>query len=429
MKNISKFQLIVLLVFAAFAVAGVIAFALSGSDSVQKVKLTVWATMPGNVFSEVMRATGLQESDEFEINYVKKEKKGFDVELLEALASGVGPVLFCLYSSSALKYLDRAYVVPFKSFSEKAFKSSFVEGSESFLTPGGIMAFPLLVDPMVMYWNRDIFTNASLLKPPEFWDELYDLVPRLTIKDGALNLRKSGVALGEYLNINNAFELLSTLIMQAGSPIVVRSGERLIPVLTEKMGLPVPPAERALGFYTDFSNTLKPFYSWNRSLPWSQNHFVGGDLGIYFGLSSELFDIRDKNPNLNFDVATIPQVREGNRRMTYGRVEAVAISRNSRKIGDALRLALVLSGEQFVWELSKITSLPPARRGLLSFKPGRAYMEVFYESTIIARSWLSPDKEKVSEIWREMIESVTGGRSRPREAVNRGNQELSVLLK
>jgi len=408
---------------------GVLVFALgkTGGGSAT-VPLLVWGTMPRSEFAEVLSATALDKNESFQISYVQKNKENFDIQFLEALASGAGPDLFFLSSDSLLKYEDRVFTVPFANFSEREFKDSFIEGAEALITEGGILGFPVLVDPLVMYWNRDIFNSAGLVSPPGFWDEVYDLGSTLTRKDNSSELTRSAVALGEYGNINNSFEILSALIMQAGNPITRRIASGGVEVvLNQKFNLPTNPAEQALSFYTEFSNSEKIFYSWNRSLPRSKDWFLAGDLAIYFGLASELFELQDKNPNLNFDVAILPQAKEVGGSATYGRIESIMISKQSRNVPSAFLLARALSGNVAVSALSKIKSLPPARRDLLGITPDRGYMEVFFNSAIISKLWLIEDAFGARLVFKDMIESITGGRARTSEAVTRAQVELSSL--
>jgi hypothetical protein len=104
-------------------------------------------------------------------------------------------------------------------------------------------------------------------------------------------------------------EILATLFFQSGNNITERSpvtGEvsAVIDKDLEKEfeDASGTPTESVLDFYTSFANPSKSLYSWNRSLPNSENAFLNGDLAFYFGYASEIKRIQDKNPNLNFDV-------------------------------------------------------------------------------------------------------------------------------
>src|SRR3990167_2932561 len=122
MKSISKFQIIILSIFGVFIFVGVLVFALGKTGGGAGVPLLVWGTMPTAEFSEVLLTTGLDKNKAIQISYVEKNKGKFDIEFLEALASGAGPDLFFLSSDSLLKYKDRVFVIPFSNFSEGDFR-------------------------------------------------------------------------------------------------------------------------------------------------------------------------------------------------------------------------------------------------------------------------------------------------------------------
>ncbi len=431
MKGMSKFQLVLTGIFAAFILIGVLVFAFSRSSGGDEIaRVTVWGTMSEGFFHDFLRDSGVSEDKTIEITYVEKKRETFDQEFVEALAVGAGPDLFFLPQDSILKHKDKIFSVPFNSYSERDFKETFAEEGELFLTKDGVVGFPFIIDPMVMYWNRDIFANASLSLPPKYWSEMYDLSSKITVKDNSFNISKSAVALGEYGNISNANELMSLLVMQAGSPITARNTEGGIENLfAQRLDLPTMPALRALTFYTEFANPLKPFYSWNRSLPDSKSFFLSGDLALYFGFASELTDLQAKNPNLNFGIASMPQSKDYVRSITFGRVIALAIPKNSRNIASAFRVATVLTNAKSIAALSKVTSLPPVRRDLLAVKPSEQYASIFYDGAIQSRAWLAPEPARLNPIFKEMIESVTSGRTNVDQAIFRTSDQLSPIFK
>lgn len=432
MKGMSKFQLVLTGVFFAFIFIGVLVFAFArGSNSNEVAKATVWGTMDSNLFSQFLRDSGISEDKTLDIKYVEKDRATFDQEFVEALAVGSGPDLFFLQHDSILKHEDKILPIPFNSYSERDFRDTFVEEGELFLSNTGILALPFLVDPMVMYWNRDIFSNASVSLPPKSWSELYDLSGKITVKDTNFNVSRSAVALGEHANITNANELVSLLVMQAGSPITSRnmSNGAIDNLFAQRLDLPTAPALRALTFYTEFANPLKPFYSWNRSMADSKTLFLSGDLAIYFGFASELSDIRLKNPNLNFDVAAMPQTQDYVRNITYGRMVGLAIPRNSKNVAGAFRVATAITSAQNISALSAVTKLPPVRRDLLSARPSEKYAAIFYDGAIQARGWLAPEPARLNPVFKEMIETITSGRTNIDQAVFRAGEQLGLIFK
>jgi len=432
MENTSKFQIILLIVFGAFIVIGVLIFALyrgGGSGREKTGSVTVWGTFSAADFNSISLRAGLDKDDTLDLTYVQKSEANFDSDFVDALAEGRGPDLILASHERILKNEKKLTLIPYQSYPERTFKDTFLEEGDLFARSGGIVALPLVVDPLVMYWNRTLFSNAGLALPPETWVQFFSLSTSLTKKDPARNISQSAIAFGEYGNINHAKEILSTLIMQAGSPIVARAGDRFSSVLDTVFDPPINPGEEALNFYAEFSNPIKSFYSWNRSLPRSLNFFLSGDLAVYFGFASELFAIQEKNPNLNFDVVLLPQSLDSPRKTTFGRLYVIAPVKNSLNSAGAFKVANVLTGREGVLAAADILKLPPARRDLLALRQTDAYLAVFYNSAIRAEGWHDPDTSATNRIFQNMIESVTSGQMKTSQSLQRASSELQQLLK
>lgn len=424
----SKFQIIFTGIFGVFVVIGVIVFASYRGSSDSQTSVVVWGSIPNYEFMDVVDRTSLKESKLYSVEYVEKNEDTFDEEFVEALASGKGPDLFIISSEKLIKHSNKIVNIPYSVLSQRQFRNSFIEGAEIFTNTEGILALPIGVDPLIMYWNRSIFNQSLITNPPRYWDEFYDLASKISKKDGALNIQKSAVAMGEFANINNAKELVSSLVMQGGNSIVVSGYEgKLETVFDYGKDGAVAPAYSALNFYTEFSNPVKSSYSWNRSLPSSRDYFLSGNLGMYFGFGSDISKLQIQNPNLNFDVAVLPFSRE-QEPVNYGKFYALAITRSSQKINPAFSVANILSTEGAKY-FSEILNIAPVRRDLLSEKQTDAYRSVFYEGAIRSRAWLDPDPEKTNVIFKNMIESITSGRSRISEAISRASKEIELLTK
>ena len=126
----------------------------------------------------------------FVVKYEEKSPDTFDNDLLEALAAGVGPDMFFISDDLAFKYSNKIFTIPYTSFPINTFKNSFVGAGEVFLTSKGVLAFPLTVDPMMMYYNRSILDANGIAYPPVYWDEFANLVPLLTKKTTEVQLQK-----------------------------------------------------------------------------------------------------------------------------------------------------------------------------------------------------------------------------------------------
>jgi ABC-type glycerol-3-phosphate transport system substrate-binding protein len=431
----TKFQIILIGLFVFFAAAGLISFSIyKGRQNVSLPSITIWGTLPEARMGGYIKSVLEQAKSEYKVSYIEFRPERMYDAYVEALIAHQGPDLLLMSHDEIANYYGKIYSIPFKSFSERTFKNTFIQEGELYLSPFGIDAMPFSIDPMIMYWNRDIFSNAIITNPPHNWEEFQVLVPKLTQRDAARNIIQSGVALGEYRNITHAKDIVSLLMLQAGTPIVVQNPNgSLQSVMAETLGNTTPPARTALTFYTGFADRVKDAYAWNRSLPQSKTMFVGNKLAIYFGYASELAEIRQKNPNLNFDIALMPQrsPRQGVQpvNMTFGTMYGVSVSSQTANLGDALQVLNLMTSHdaQILW--TKKTDLPSVRRDALVVDNSNSASSIFATSALWAHAWFDPNGPATETIFANMIEGVTSGRLLIDEAVTEAHGELRNLLR
>jgi ABC-type glycerol-3-phosphate transport system substrate-binding protein len=426
----SKFKIVLTSIFALCIVFGIGFFAISkGKSAGQTANIVVWGTISNETFDAALKNSSLKQNKLITVTYVKKDKSDFDTAFVEALADGTGPDIVILRDDSMHKNRNKLFVIPYKNYSERTFKDTFIEEGELFLSPGGVIAVPFIVDPMVMYWNRDLFSNNQIVSPPKYWDEMYSVIDKITHKDSSANITQSALSFGEWNNVTNAKEIMAMLLLQAGTPITSRTSQGVSSVLNYQFDYPIAPSQSAVNFYTQFSNPTSPTYTWNRSLPSSLNFFLSGDLATYIGFASEIFSIQQKNSNLNFDVTYVPQVRDAAKKTVFGHMYGLAIVKQSKQIAAAFTTLNALTEPASIKALEGVTNLPPVRRDLLADKPTDAFRSVFYNSALISHSWIDPEPGQSANIFRDMIESMTSGQARISEALNNANESLSALLR
>ena len=430
----SNFQISLMVVFGAFAVIAVLIFAgvLPGLNSAENSfagEIVIWGTIPESKMNKPLDDFNQENEKLFRIIYEEKNSESFNRELVNALASGKGPDIFIMPAESVVTDGDKTLPISYKTLPERDFKNQFIEAGEIYLTRDGILALPFVVDPLVMYWNRDIFSAAGVSAQPKFWDEFLTMAPSMTLLDKASNIKRSTIAFGEVRNVTHAKDIVSMLILQTGNDIIERTDEGMESVINRAVDITGSPAESAVRFFMEFSNPSKRTYSWNRGMPESKDTFSTGDLAVYFGLASELSDISLKNPHLNFDVAVVPQIRDSKLNLTSARVYGLSIAKNSTKADAAFRAAYLLVSAPFSGKLAEELGLPSPRRDLLSGKPGSPKGEVFQRSAIIGKTWLDPDPEETYNIFKDMVEGISSGKLTPSDALSRGNEELDNLVK
>lgn len=425
-----NFQLILIVVFIFFAIFGILVF--SGTIPIGKEKaeqgsggtVVLW----GTVKSDSMHNTVQEFNDTFKLYNLKYEQKSaatFNQDLLEALASGKGPDLFFLPDYLAYDYSNKIFTIPYSSYPLATFKNTFAGAGEVFLTSGGILAFPIAIDPIVMYYNRSTLNSNGIVYPPANWSELNEMAPLLTKVDDSRLILKSAVAMGQYTNITNAKHLITALFLQTGNNMVRQQDNRYVSTMADTID-----TTRMLDFYTNFSNPLAKEYSWNKALDYSQDAFSAENLALYFGFASELGTLVNKNPNQDFLAALIPQIKNASNKATSARVTGIAISKFSKNFNSAISVANLLANSNFALSYSRTIGAPPARRDLLAQKPVDSFFPVFYDSALFARSWLDPSPAESDGVFRRMVENVLSN-TLPSDASIRdaGNKINNLYLK
>lgn len=426
-----NFQIIVLVIFIFAAIVGILVF--SGAIPIGKSDtpgslgtVTLWGTISSNIIAPILGDFN-KANPTFVVNYIEKAPETFDRDLLEALATGSGPDMFFLPDNLAYHYANKIFTIPYTSYPLATFKSVFAGAGEVFLTDKGVMAFPITIDPLMMYYDRSILDANGVVYPPATWSDLIDMMPTLVKKDEANKILKPAVALGQFSNVVNAKDILSALFLQAGNPIVSESQEKYISTLSSNVGNYNLPS--ILQFYTDFTDPQSAVYSWNKSFPNSKNTFSSNNLAFYFGFASELKSLYDKNPNQNFSVTSIPQIKGSNFKATASRVTGIAISSASKNLNTSFTASNLMTSGDFAARLSFALSVAPARRDLLSSKPVDAYTPIFYDSALYAKSWIDPSPLDTLAIFKGMVENVLSGNLSTNQAIQDASAKMSLLLR
>lgn len=435
----TTFQTILLAVFGLLILIGVLIFAGYGpggnSGNAPAAQLSLWGTLDSNAITQVVQKWNDGNPSIGVITYSQHDPATFERELLNALATGHGPDMVLLSNQLLATEADKLLLMPYSQISARTYLDTYVDGTSLFATNKGILAMPLVGDPLVLYWNKDLFASANVATPPAYWDEVLTLAPKLTIKDAKGNIIQSAIALGGYRNVNNAKDLLVTLFSQVGDPIAnlvsTDSGSSVSVVLGNTTAGELSPAESALRFFTQFANPSEAAYSWNRGLGNSHDQFLAGKLALYVGYAHEFDDIRKQNPHLSFDVTTVPTIRPSQTvtRNTNvgGSMLAIATLAQSHSPANALEAEFILSTQPGVAAFSQVLGLPPLRRDLLGDVKENPFATVFNRATLSLHSWFDSSPAQSDLIFRDMVESVLSGAAGVRSAIDTAHAALQAL--
>ena len=425
--KLRPFQIILLAVFVLLAFASLIILSTfkskqSAAELVYGNSVTIWGTEDKAVIDRLFLNIMKEDKAFSVVKYRKVDAASFDNELLNAIAEDRSPDMIILPSDKLISYRSKLVPIPYTTLPIRTFRDTYVDGAEIFTFRDGVYAVPYGVDPLLMYWNRDIFASNGLAQAPSTWEDVVaNVVPRTTLRNANRDVMQSGIAFGEYRNVFRAADIIMLLAIQSGSSGVTENerGGYTLGLNNSVVSVAArPPLEAAIEFYTNFSNANSAIYSWNRSLPVDIEAFTAGDLAMYFGRGSEAAGIDIKNPNLNFDMAMVPQGGSATTQRVFGTFYGFAILRASKNASGAYAAALRITSAKFANELTTALNIAPVRRDLVVAGSSDPYRFVMLQSALIARGWLDPKPEASRGIFQQMVEDVVSNRSRIGKAVS-----------
>lgn len=361
--------------------------------------------------------------------------RGFDTQdeyestLLEAFASGQSPDIFMVANESFPRFANK--IIPFAptTFSLAQLEQLFPQTVEqTFVQKGNVYALPLSIDTLALIYNKDMLNAASIPFPPTTWEEFKNITPQLIKKDIKKNststiLIAASTFGGSETNVENASDLLGTLMLQTGTKMV-DPGFSSAAFSSEE-------GRNALTFYTQFSDPQNGVYSWNNAMQYSIDAFSQEKVAMIFGYLSDVNAIRVKNSFLNFGVSPMPQPEMLDKKLalTHPFYYGLAVSIQTKQNDVAKDLILALATNPVVTSMYlDTTKEPPALLSLINQSLNDPTMSVFARQTLIARSWPKPDDRTIKNIFSNMIDNVVSKKLKVYDAINQAVSEVNAVF-
>lgn len=391
-------------------------------------QVSIWGTLPQDSVNRVIKELENVNEQYKNVSYRYYNPDTFDAQLLNALADRTGPDMILVSHERLVNMRKRIQPVSYDSFPLRDVRSLYVDGAEIFALNDGLYAFPIAIDPLMMYWNRDMLATNGFLEPPATWESLVNsLFPDIIQRDFNRTIKQSVVAMGEYRNVRNAYGVISSLFIQGGSAAVLIDKKGAYSIqLQNRVGGGADPFRSAVDFYTRFSKPSNSLYSWNRSLPEDRQSFVAGELALYFGFASEGRLLQKINPNLNFDIAEVPQDGAATVRRTYGKFYGLSALNSSDNLSGAFAVLSNFSNQSIADSIAINSNMTPVYRKSLAGGSNDAYGRTAYGSATIARGWLNPDKKQTDDIFQTMTQDINENRRDLSGAVSDATKRLET---
>ncbi|MDE1925387.1 MAG: extracellular solute-binding protein [Patescibacteria group bacterium] len=426
--KITLFQGILFGVFGLAAVIGLIVFSTHTNNSNKNNAIgsvVIWGTLPKADMQTVLAGVTQTNQALKGVSYVEKDPATLAADLSTAIATGNSPDLI-LASQEALVSLTKFITpIPSSALPANIFVNTFIKEGSVFAAPsGGYYGIPYLVDPLVLFSNRTILSSDGIAKPPSTWEALAGLVPSVAMFTPTRQIQRGLIALGTYDNVHDARGILSTLFLQAGVPMSYYGPGGLTANLGSVSSSGAPPGQAVLGFYTQFADPSKVSYTWNVSLPDSQETFLAGGLALYLGYVSEARFFTQANPNLDFNITPAPQPATATSKNVYGLLYAFMIPRGAKNAAGASQTASLLASS--AGQAAAATGLAPATLNQLTQLPTDPAGATAYAEALYTSGWLSPAPSDTDSIFSAMIGNVISGRSPINTALVTAEQSLNA---
>ncbi len=275
------------------------------------------------------------------INYTKKDLNSYEKDLVKAKAKNNEPNIFMINNNWLEKYLDYleplagddSYVKEYELIKYEELLEIFpAETIRDLIYENELYGSPMYSDSLALFYNKDLFAKMEIENPPRTWEEFKETASKLTMLDKDNNIIQAGAAFGCGKNINSSFDILSLLMMQGGARIIDFDKNidlnKEVEINTMNGIEKRIPGERAIIFYTEFSDSEKEKYVWDCEQEEAIKSFANNKTAMFIGYSYQVKNLLALNPDLNYSVSKMPQL-ENSAIINFSNVWTPVVSKNN----------------------------------------------------------------------------------------------------
>jgi len=366
------------------------------------------------------------------IHYTKKDSAAYQNDLLKVFADNKAPDIFMLFGNWLPSYQDK--IEPLNLKNDKDWNSLIISQTfpqviqDDLVNNDSLLGIPIYIDTLALYFNKDIFDYYNIALPPQTWDEVVKLIPKLRKINSQGQVTRAAIALGTSNNIDWASDILSELMMQLGSSLVNKSDQKVtFDELITQNGSRIFPGKQALEFFTQFANPKSSLYTWNSSFSNSVSAFSQGKTAMIIGYNQAQNAIQKEAPGLRYGIAPFPYLSGNEEKINYARTMNLVVFNRSSHPKEAWQFLKYLSQSDNSQYYFLQTKNPPARLDLISLAINDSQTGVFASQILTSRNWYQIDSQEISIIFNEMIESVILQNISPSQAIFTAASRIELL--
>lgn len=432
-RGVSKILILALFGFLAAVVLGLVLIVINPGDTPPpaNVTLTVWGVWDDTSDLSAVFSAYSSAHPYVKINYRKLRYEEYEEALIKAWATDTGPDIYALPSTWINKYKDDfitpvpkstkvAYyttkkalfktetVIEYKtdtSLSASDIRRNYIDLIyDDVVSDGAIYGLPFGIDTLVMYYNRDLLNQASLVQPPATWSDFTNVISRIALVDEQQNIVRAATALGTTANIPRAIDILTLLMLQNGA--VMTTGNTIAFARPSTTDVGYNPGVEALRFYTDFANPQKSVYTWNAQQPSAIDQFAQGELAFLIGYRFNEPEIKSKNRGVDYGIAPVPQVNT-DANVTFANYNVYTVAKKSKHINEAWNLIQFASNPARLKAYLISTNQISPVRSVLQEQLNDPDIAVLAQQALTAKSWFhGKNPTTMEEAFTTMIESA-----------------------
>jgi len=363
------------------------------------------------------------------IHYTQKDPASYYSDLINSFANNKAPDIFFLFGNWLPVFQNKIASLDLtkdRNFNIRLINETYPQiVQDDLVSNNSLLGIPLSVDTLALYYNKDIFNYYSIPQPPQTWEDILKLIPKLRKTNSQGQITRAAIALGSSSNIHWSTDILSALMMQLGSSIVDQQNFLITFNRSLSNNNQFIPGKEALKAYTQFVDPKSKYYTWSDAFPNNINAFNQGQTAMIIG-----YHLANQNiaHNLNYGITAFPifNIISNPIPVNYGRTMDLVVSQRSHSQDAAWQFLKYLSSKEASQYYFSQTKNPPARRDLINLAINDLESGVFASQILTSKDWYQFDFQQVISLFNKMINDVILGNIQPEQAINTAASGLEL---